>query len=958
MQPGAIRQILLSIFFSFVTVISFAQSLKYHRIEAVIPPGLFHSLMGSGLEIDHFEYRNNLLKAEVSDNDIKLLEQNHINIRYIIRDIENNLAAYNAAIDKEALVNPPSNVTTVPTPVHFGTGGSYGTTGGVAKHFTFQEMQNELDEMRALYPNLITVKTSLGTTDQGRPIYMVRLSDNADTDENEPEVYLNAVHHAREPISMTQLIFFMWHLLENYDTDKEVQTLVNSTEMYIVPCVNPDGYVYNYTQNSSGGSMWRKNRHLNADNTYGVDNNRNYGYNWGGNGSSTVTSSETYRGAAPFSEKENITLRNFCNSRQFVTQFNFHSYSDLLIYPYGYITPNNNPEIPLFNQLSSFLTEDNNFPYGNCYSMLGYLASGCAEDWAYGEQTTKGKVYGFTPEIGSASDGFYPAASRIIPLCNSTVVMNRNLLKVSTKYGLVTSSAPASISSLGGTVPFSLKNFSMVPASYTVTLTPLSIEVINVDAAKTISSSAIFQTQNDVFNFTINPATPFGTSLSFELSTDNGYHVRKDTIIIQYTCTAPGGTSASGITTSSASISWSSLAGVADYYVSAKPASSSVWSADMPVTAATTTLLTGLTQNTGYNWRVRAADCSNYSATQSFSTLAVCLVPVPLTSAVTTNSFTITWPAVVSATSYTVLTRLAGAATWVSSTVTNTSKSVTGLTAGSTYEYQVSATCPSGNSDPSAIQTVTLPVVIYCTSNGSNNSKEWIDYIQLGAISRTSGAEPGGYVHAGQSTNLIRGVTYTITFSAGFSAAVVKENWKMFIDYNVDGDFNDGNETIVNTNKTGAGNFTASFTVPVNALLSGTTLRIKMSPKGISNACGTFANGEVEDYNLTITTVEEDLITVTKTAVAAEEVKPEKVLQQYKTRVLQNPFSNQIDIIMEPGDELSGILLMDMTGRVIYKQQVSNLVTHHQINTTSLHAGIYLLMIQSGKNRKTFKLVK
>jgi hypothetical protein len=960
MQPNAIRQILLSIFFTFVTAISFAQTLKYHRIEAAITPNLFHKLMASGLEIDHFEYRNNLLKAEVSDNDIKLLEQNHIRINYIIRDIENNLAAYNAEIDKQAAAQPPSNLITVPTPVHFGAGGSYGTAGGVAKHFTYEEMQNELDEMRALYPNLITVKTSLGTTDQGRPVFMVRLSDNADTDENEPEVYLNAVHHAREPISMTQLIFFMWHLLENYDTDKEIQTLVNSTEMYIVPCVNPDGYVYNYTQNSSGGSMWRKNRHLNADNTYGVDNNRNYGYNWGGSGSSTSTSSETYRGAAPFSENENITLRNFCNSRQFVTQFNFHSYSNLLIYPYSYITPNNNPEVPVFNQLSSFLTEDNNFPYGNCYAMLGYLASGCAEDWGYGEQTTKGKIYGFTPEIGSASDGFYPAASRIIPLCNSTIIMNKNLLKVSTKYGLVTTNAAATLTGLSGTVPFSLKNFSLVPASYTVALTALSAYVINVDAPKVISSSTMFQTQNDVFNFTIDPATPYGNSLSFEVSTNNGYHIRKDTITIQYTCTAPGSTLTAGITTNSANLSWGSVAGAVDYYVSIKLVSSSVWGADVPVVAGTATSLTGLTPNTAYNWRVRASDCSNYSAIQSFSTLAACTVPVPVTSTVTTNSFTITWPAIASATSYTVQARLQGASTWTSSTVTTTSKLVNGLLPGNTYEYQVSATCPSGNSGFSAIQTVTTPNVIYCTSNGSNNSKEWIDYIQLGAISRTSAAEPGGYVHTGLTTNLLRGVTYSITFSAGFSASVIKENWKMFIDYNADGDFNDGSETIVNTSKTGAGNFTATFTVPANSQLSGTVLRIKMSPKAISNACGTFNNGEVEDYNITIINAEDEnnLITVTKNADNANKVEPE-VLQENNAHVLQNPFSNKIDVFMEPGDELRcNISLMDMTGRIIYSQQIGKMVTHHQINTTALQGGVYLLIIQNGKNRKTFKMVK
>jgi murein tripeptide amidase MpaA len=94
-------------------------------------------------------------------------------------------------------------------------------------------------------------------------------------------MFFNAVHHAREPMSMSQLIFFMWHILENYNTDKDIKTLVNSTELYVVPCVNPDGYVYNQGTNPSGGGMWRKNRRNNGNGTFGVDPNRNYAYKWG-----------------------------------------------------------------------------------------------------------------------------------------------------------------------------------------------------------------------------------------------------------------------------------------------------------------------------------------------------------------------------------------------------------------------------------------------------------------------------------------------------------------------------------------------------------------------------------------------------------------------------------------------------------------------------------------------------
>src|SRR5690606_2209606 len=109
------------------------------------------------------------------------------------------------------------------------------------------------------------------------------ISDQPDVDQDEPEVLYDALHHAREPASLSQLIFYMWYLLENYGTNDEVTYLVDSTEMYFVPCVNPDGYVYNWNNHPTGGGMWRKNRRVNGNGTFGVDLNRNYGHEWGYN---------------------------------------------------------------------------------------------------------------------------------------------------------------------------------------------------------------------------------------------------------------------------------------------------------------------------------------------------------------------------------------------------------------------------------------------------------------------------------------------------------------------------------------------------------------------------------------------------------------------------------------------------------------------------------------------------
>lgn len=84
--------------------------------------------------------------------------------------------------------------------------------------------------------------------------------------------------------------------------------------------------------------MWRKNRRDNLDGTFGIDLNRNYGYNWGfdDDGSSPFTGDETYRGTVPFSEPETQIMRDFVNSRSFRIALNYHTFGNLLIYPWGY----------------------------------------------------------------------------------------------------------------------------------------------------------------------------------------------------------------------------------------------------------------------------------------------------------------------------------------------------------------------------------------------------------------------------------------------------------------------------------------------------------------------------------------------------------------------------------------------------------------------------------------------
>jgi len=277
---------------------------------------------------------------------------------------------------------------------------------------TLQEIYDYLDGIIAAHSDIMTARQSIGMTIEGRNIWAVKLSDNPNVDEDEPELLYTACIHAREVITPEILLNFLDYMTGNYGTDPVVTNLVNEREMWFVLVVNPDGYYRNQVTDPGGGGMWRKNRRNNGDGTYGVDLNRNFGYEWGydDEGSSPITSEETYRGTAPFSEPETQAQKAFAEAHEFIISMYFHSYSNLVLYPWGY-EPVPTPDNELFRLMADSLATFNGYDPGPSWSL--YLTNGTTDDWYYGEQTTKNKSFAFTIESGTYSDGFWPEASRI-----------------------------------------------------------------------------------------------------------------------------------------------------------------------------------------------------------------------------------------------------------------------------------------------------------------------------------------------------------------------------------------------------------------------------------------------------------------------------------------------------------------------------------------------------------------
>ena len=405
------RNVLFAVLFGFINILTAG---NYQMVRVYIHSSQdLEQLARLGVDFEGSRYKENtFVDLQLSLQEKEKIEQAGFQSEVLIADLER---FYQDRLERRS-----------------GKGFGYGSMGGF---YTLSEVMAQLDSMIAQYPTLISRKDTIGYSVLGRPIVAVCISDNPNVPENEPEVLFTGLHHAREPMSMMTILYYMWYLLENYGSDPQATYLVNNRQIWFVPVVNPDGYWHNQQTNPNGGGMWRLNGRDNNDNGIffesnidGVDLNRNYGYMWGydNNGSSPTPGSQTYRGVAPFSESETWTIKNFCEQHQFTAAFNYHSYSDLLIHPWAY-NDSPTPDHFLFHTYGLDLTQFNGYVLGTPGQTVGYAVNGDANDWMYGEQTTKAKIIAYTPEVGTFGDGFWPSTSRIIPLAQENLYPNIRL---------------------------------------------------------------------------------------------------------------------------------------------------------------------------------------------------------------------------------------------------------------------------------------------------------------------------------------------------------------------------------------------------------------------------------------------------------------------------------------------------------------------------------------------------
>ncbi|OGU35940.1 MAG: hypothetical protein A2315_12690 [Ignavibacteria bacterium RIFOXYB2_FULL_35_12] len=491
-------------------------------------------LIGAGIALDHFEVeKDKSLITFLSDEEFSILSTLGIRNEVLIDnwyEYYKNLQILSTAQISDLTENSKSE---------FGVSGFHlGSMGG---YMTLAETYAELDSLKQLFPNLITTKILLGNSIENRPVYMVKISDNPDADENEPEVLYTALHHAREPMSMMQMFYFMYYLLENYNFNPTVQYLVNNRAMYFIPVVNPDGYEYNRLTYPSGGGMWRKNRRNNGG-SFGVDLNRNYGpsnyWNAPNGGSSTNSGSDTYRGTAPFSEPETQIIRNFLAYRKIKNALNYHTYSNLLIYPYGALSYET-PDSSIFREYAGDMTRYNGYTYGTDIQTVGYTTRGNSDDFFYDGDTLAngGKIFAMTPEVGNSSDGFWPPQIRIFPLAQENLHPNLYYAWVAGEYASVDNPNFAqSYFNPGDVVQFhpDIRNKGLSTGyNIQVELTSLSSYAIINSGIINIDSILSRNNANSInpLSFTISFSTPVETKIDLVFTTSTfGTEISKDTV--------------------------------------------------------------------------------------------------------------------------------------------------------------------------------------------------------------------------------------------------------------------------------------------------------------------------------------------------------------------------------------------------------------------------------------------
>ena len=244
---------------------------------------------------------------------------------------------------------------------------------GREQFHTYQTATDELNLIAATYP-LITRLYSLGQSVQGRTIWGMKITDNPDIEEYEPEFRICGLHHGNEYMSMEIALTMCNYLTQNYGTNPTVTNLVNNRETWIIPMVNPDGLVLQQRYNYNG-----------------VDLNRDYGYVWG----------TGWGSPSPYSQPETRAVRDHAFANQFGLSFSFHTAALYINYLWNYKaqrTPDNTFILELSNDYRTYTgyTVIEGYDWYQTRGDTNDFSYGCRGDWDWTIETPNSNIASVT----------------------------------------------------------------------------------------------------------------------------------------------------------------------------------------------------------------------------------------------------------------------------------------------------------------------------------------------------------------------------------------------------------------------------------------------------------------------------------------------------------------------------------------------------------------------------------
>ncbi|KAE9420574.1 hypothetical protein Angca_003882, partial [Angiostrongylus cantonensis] len=433
-QVSMISHRLLVILLSFVIWSSIARKFTVHRLKPMTKSDVdfLQDLLVNNVKLDFWKsptQPGNEVHVMVDDvvepELMKLLNERNITHSVMIDDVRKVIVGQKEQHDK--LKSQLRLKDWREGKIHF----------ALAQYHSFADVINYLNALALTYPEKVSVQP-IGTTHEGRQIPLIKIT-NKRLAGLKKGIWIDGGIHAREWISPATVLYFIHILVTQYDKDPQVQEFVDNIEWYIVPLLNPDGYEYSRSSSNPEIRLWRKNRSppkciqqstglFTVPRTVccqGVDLNRNFDWFFGQVGSSTDPCSEIYQGAYAFSEPEAASVRDFLQRHAVHAFLTFHSYSQILMYPFGHQIRTYSSD---FNDLrSTALSASSHLQrmFGTTYKVgtgadTLYPASGGSEDWAKGRAHVKySYLFELRPEE-QVWDGFLLSENQIMPTARET----------------------------------------------------------------------------------------------------------------------------------------------------------------------------------------------------------------------------------------------------------------------------------------------------------------------------------------------------------------------------------------------------------------------------------------------------------------------------------------------------------------------------------------------------------